>query len=228
MPDCVTVLSSMAVKDLLAALVRACEAQSGHRIVLESVGGVDAARRISEGEVFDAVVLASDAIDKLIAAGRLSGARVDLARSQVVVAVRAGTPRPDISNEESLKRTVLAARAIGCSTGPSGTQVSKLFERWGIADRVRGKIVTPPPGRPVGALLACGEVDLGFQQAAEMKDVAGVDVLGPLPAPISISTTFSGGICAASFRPDAARILLAFLKAPPAAQTKLLYGMEPA
>ncbi len=218
----------MAVKDLLAALARDYEARTGLRIALESVGGVDAARRISEGEVFDAVVLASDAIDKLIAAGRLGGARVDLARSQVVVAVRAGSPRPDISSEEALKRAVLSARAIGFSTGPSGARISRLFERWGIAEGLRGKIVTPPPGRPIAALVAGGEADLGFQQAAEMMGVAGVDVLGPLPAPVSITTTFSGGICAASSRPDAVRSLLAFLAASPAAEAKWRYGMEPA
>ena len=228
MRDSVSLLSSMAVKDLLGALVRAYEPQAGLRIALESVGGVDAARRILEGEVFDAVVLASDAIDKLIAAGRLSGARVDLARSQAVVAVRAGAPRPDISSEEALKRTVLAARTIGYSTGPSGTQISRLFERWGIAERVRAKVITPPPGRPVGALVACGEVDLGFQQASELIRVEGVEVLGPLPHPISITTTFSAGIGSGSSRPDAARSLLAFLASPPAAEVKSLYGMEPA
>ena len=181
------------------------------------------------GEPFDVVVLASDAIDKLLAAGHLvAGSEVDLARSGVAVAVRAGAPRPEIGSEDALRRAVLAARTIGNSTGPSGVALATLFERWGIAERIRDRIVTPPPGVPVGALVARGEVELGFQQLSELIHVEGIDVLGPLPPAIQIVTTFSAAVGARARQPDAARALLAFMASPAATDAKRRQGMEPA
>ena len=180
------IISSMATRQVLADLVADFERTSPHRVSTESVGGVDAAKRVQAGEAFDAVVLAANAIDQLIAAGRIvAGSRVDLVNSGVAVAVRAGSARPDIATEDSLKRAVLAARSIGYSTGPSGVQLAKLFERWGIAEQIERRIVQAPPGVPVGSLVAQGEVALGFQQLSELMNLAGIDVLGPLPAAIS-------------------------------------------
>src|SRR5512139_2636587 len=131
------IVSSMATRQVLAELVAAFEARSSQAVELESVGGVDAAKRVRAGEAFDVVVLASDAIDRLAAEGRIvAGSRVDLARSGVAVAVRAGAPRPDIGSEDALRRAVLAARTVGYSTGPSGVQLAALFERWGIAEAI--------------------------------------------------------------------------------------------
>jgi molybdate transport system substrate-binding protein len=146
----------------------------------------------------------------------------------VSVAVRAGAPRPDIGSEGALKRAVLAARSVGYSTGPSGVQLAKLFERWGIAGQLRERIVTAPPGVPVGALVACGEVELGFQQLSELMHLDGIDVLGPLPEPVQIVTTFSAGVGAASAQPDAARALLHFMASPAADDAKQRQGMTPA
>jgi molybdate transport system substrate-binding protein len=222
-------ISSMATKGLLAELAQAYGQRSGRAVAIEAVGGVDAAKRVQAGEPFDVVVLASDAIDKLLAAGHLAaGSKVDLVHSGVSVAVRAGAPRPDIGSEEALKRAVLAARSVGYSTGPSGVQLAKLFERWGIADQLRERIVTAPPGVPVGALVARGEVELGFQQLSELMHLEGIDVLGPLPEPVQIVTTFSAGVGAASAQPDAARALLHFMASPAAADAKQRQGMTPA
>ena len=225
----ITGISSMATRPLLAELAEDYLRRSGVVVAFESVGGVDAARRVQAGEPFDVVVLASDAIDALAAAGRVvAGSRTDLVRSGVAIAVRAGARRPAVDSEEALRRAVLAARAVGYSTGPSGVALAKLFERWGVADVVRERLVQAPPGVPVGALVVRGEVDLGFQQLSELMHVEGVDVLGPMPPGLEIVTTFSAGLCAASTRPAAARALLDFLGSPETAAAKRRHGMEPA
>ena len=219
----------MATKAVLADLANAYEARSRHVIVIESVGGVDAARRVQAGEPFDVVVLASDAIDKLLASEHLvAGSKVDLARSGVAVAVPAGAPRPEIGSEAALRRAVEAAPTIGYSTGPSGVALAKLFQRWGIAERIRDRIVTPPPGVPVGSLVARGDIALGFQQLSELIHVAGIDVLGPLPPEVQIVTTFSAAVGARARQPEDARALLAFMASPAATDAKRRQGMEAA
>jgi len=219
----------MATKAVLAELASVYQARSRRVVVIESVGGVDAVIRVQVGEPFDVVVLASDAIDKLLAAGHLVvGSRVDLVRCCVAVAVPAGAPRPEIGSPDALRRAVEAAPTIGTSTGPSGVALAKLFDRWGIAARIRDRIVTPPPGVAVGTLIARGEVALGFQQLSELIHVAGVDVLGPLPPEIQIVTTFSAAIGARARQPDDAAALLAFMASPAATDAKRRQGMEAA
>jgi len=222
-------ISSMATRLVLAELVDGFQQRSGLRVSIESVGGVDAAKRVQSGEAFDVVILASDAMDKLMAAGHvLADSKVDLVRSGVAIAVRAGAPRPDISTEEALRNAVRAARNISYSTGPSGVALARLFERWGIADEIKSRIVMPPPGIPVGTLLAGGEVELGFQQLSELMDLDGIDVLGPLPAAVQIITTFSGGVCSGSQRADDVRAMLDYMNSSEAVDAKLGQGMEPA
>ncbi len=225
-PPTLRLISSMATRLLLSDLLAS---YADATVALESVGGVDAAKRVAAGEAFDAVLLGSDAIDKLIAGGHvLADSRVDVVRSGVAVAVRAGAARPDIASEDGVKAAVLAARTLGYSTGPSGVALARLFERWGIADAVNAKLVTPPPGTPVGALIATGEVELGFQQLSELMHLPGIDVLGPLPDAIQITTIFAGGVATASRQPDAVRALLAHLASPGTAATKRAHGMDAA
>ena len=225
----ITGISSMATRQVLAELGDAYRRRTGIEVSFESVGGVDAAKRVEAGEGFDVVVLAADAIDKLSQAGRVvRGSETALLRSGVSIAVRAGAPRPDIASEEALRKSVLGARTVGYSTGPSGVALVRLFERWGIADEMRSRIVQAPPGVPVGSLVAKGEVELGFQQLSELMHLAGIDVVGPMPPGVEIVTTFSGGVCSASTRTDAARALLDFLRSPDAAEAKRRHGMVPA
>ena len=222
-------ISSMATRQVLAELVDAYQQHSGQRVAIESVGGVDAVKRVQAGEAFDVVILAADAIDKLIASGHvLAGSKVDLVRSGVAVAVRAGAPKPDISSEDAVRQAILAARNLSYSTGPSGVALAKLFERWGIAETIKDRIVTPPPGIPVGSLVAKGEVALGFQQLSEMLNLEGISVLGTLPPAIQIITTFSAGVCATSTQADAVRAMLAYMASPAAAEAKRRQGMDPA
>ena len=229
MSSALKVISSMATRQLLADLVALYRQTATQDVSVESVGGVDAAERVRAGEAFDAVALAADAIDQLTAAGHIvAGSRVDLVRSGVAVAVRAGAPRPDIGSEEAVKRAVLAARSLSYSTGPSGVQLAKLFERWGITEHIRDRLVQAPPGVPVGSLVAEGKVDLGFQQLSELMNLPGIDIVGPLPPAIQIVTTFCAGLAATSTRPEAVRTLLEFMRSPATLQAKHNNGMEPA
>jgi molybdate transport system substrate-binding protein len=224
-----TGISSMATRMLLAELADAYRQQGGTELSFESVGGVDAARRIESGEAFDVVVLAADAIDKLVASGRaVAGSRTDLVRCGVAVAVRAGAPRPDIGSEAALRQALLSARSVGYSTGPSGVALLRLFERWGIAEALRERIVQTPPGVPVGALVARGEVELGFQQRSELMHLAGIDLIGDMPADAQIVTTFSAALCTASSQVAAVRELLNYMQSPQTAALKRRQGMEPA
>ena len=225
----ISIISSMATRQVLADLVAKFQQSSSQQVSVESVGGVDAARRVQAGEAFDVVVLAANAIGQLTEAGKIvPGSRVDLVRSGVSIAVRAGAPQPDIGSEEAVRQAVLSARSLSYSTGPSGVHLVKLFERWGIAGDIKSRIVQAPPGVPVGLLVARGEVELGFQQLSELIHLSGIDVLGPLPPAIQIITTFSAGLTVASTQADAVRSLLDFMVSPAALEAKLRNGMEPA
>ena len=229
MSERITGISSMATRAVLAELVAAFERRTGCRVDIESVGGVDAARRVQAGEAFDVVLLAADAIDRLIASGHLlPGSRVDLVRSPVAVAVRAGAPHPDIGSEAALRQAVRSARSLSHSTGPSGAHLLRLFDRWGIADEIRPRIVPAPPGVPVGTLVARGEAELGFQQLAELMHLDGIEVLGTLPPGTDFVTVFSAGRGAGSARAGAVHALLDFINAPAADEVKRRHGMEPA
>ena len=222
-------ISSMATRSLLAELAAAYPQQGGCRVSLEAVGGVDAAKRVRAGEAFDAVVLAAKAIDELIADGLiLAGSRVDLVRSGVAVAVRAGVPQPDIGSEEALRHAVLAAPTLAYSTGPSGVHLQQVFERWGVAAEIAPRIVQAPPGVPVGTLVADGRVALGFQQLSELMHLEGIDVVGPLPPGVQTVTTFSGGVGASSVQPEAVRALLRWMAGPAAAGARQRNGMDAA
>jgi molybdate transport system substrate-binding protein len=220
----------MATKALLGKLCAAYAQQSAQAVQIESVGGVDAAKRVQAGEALDLVLLASDAIERLIASGHvLSGSRVDWVQSPVAVAVPASAQLPDISTPEALKNALLAAPSISYSTGPSGNYLAKLFEQWDIAQAMQAKLIVPPPGQPVGSLVASGQVALGFQQLSEMLSVPGITVVGNLPEGAAFITTFSAGIPTglAPERVKAVQIFLEFLKSSETAATKLAQGMSP-
>ncbi|MCV2369608.1 substrate-binding domain-containing protein [Roseateles oligotrophus] len=219
-------ICSMATRQLLTELGASFSEHSGMVIDIVAVGGVDAARRVQAGEQFDVVVLAADALDGLIAAGHLraDGQRA-LVDSAVAIAVPAGTPPPDIGSEEALRRSLLTANRIGYSTGPSGTALLRLFERWGLAETLAGRLLQARPGVPVGSLLATSQVDIGFQQLSELQGLDGIHVLGGMPPGLEIVTRFVGAVGSASTQVDAAQELLDFMAAPAHTALKLRHGM---
>ena len=221
-------ISSMATKTALTALTASYEAKTGAAVSALSIGGVDATKRIVAGEAFDLVFLATDAIDKLIAAGHVQqGSRVDWVKSPVAVAIAAGAAPIDISSEAAVRAAVVDCTSISYSTGPSGVYLASLFERWGINDLVKAKLVVAAPGVPVGSLIASGQVAFGFQQLTELLDVQGIQILGNLPEEIACITTFSSGITTASplANADAARAFQAYLASAEVETIKREQGM---
>lgn len=222
----------MATKTVLYQLTQLYYSQTGVEVQIESVGGVDAAKRVQSGEQFDMVLLASDAIDKLIFGDHLlPNSRQDWVESKVAVAVKKGAHHPDISSQEALKATVLSSATLSYSTGPSGVYLEKLFDRWGISQQVKAATVVAPPGVPVGTLVASGQVALGFQQLSELIALPGIDVLGVLPTEVEYTTRFSSGIPIALSK-EAQRLkevqaFIDFLKAPNVDTIKVEQGMSP-
>jgi molybdate transport system substrate-binding protein len=184
--------------------------------------------RIQRGEPIDVVIMVGYALGDLIKEGKvLADSRADLARSSIGVAVRAGAPKPDISSVDALRRALLAAKSIAYSDSASGVYVStELFKRLGIADQVAGKS-RMIPAEPVGAVIARGEAEIGFQQMSELKPIAGIDLVGPLPPELQKITIYSAGIVVGAREPDAARALIAFLASPAAAIAIRESGLEP-
>lgn len=222
-------ISSMATRDVLAEGCEAWQRRSGCPVAVQAVGGVDALHRVQGGEAFDFVVLAADAIERLATEARVDATSVTaLARSGIVVAVRAGAPHPDVSSEAAVRDAVLRARAIGCSTGPSGRYLRRLVERWGVLDAIKSRLVEAPPGVPVARLIAHGSVDLGFQQASEFMHAPEVAIVGPLPPEIQAVTVFSAAVCTTSIRRADASALLAFLASTECDAATRRHGMAPA
>jgi len=223
-----TLLSSIAPRAVLAEAAALYEKRHSIRFFAHSAGGVDVAKRVNAGEEIDVVVLAREAIGKLVESGKLSAdGRTDLMTSGIAVAVRSGSVHPDISDEVAVKTAVLSAASLSYSTGPSGTYLEKLFEQWGILAVVRDRITVPPPGVPVAHLLQAGHVDLGFQQLSELLNVPGIDVVGALPAPVQLLTTFTAAISVSCKDRIAAGDFLAFVASSATDAVKERHGMSP-
>ncbi|MEU5219671.1 substrate-binding domain-containing protein [Streptomyces sp. NPDC020807] len=222
-------LSSMATRPVLAELSAHIRHAHGLAVRFESAGGVEVARRVREGAGADVLVLAAGALAALAEEGHVVPDTVrPLWISQVVAAVPEGTAPPALATEADLGAALLAARRIAYSTGPSGTALVGLIARLGLTEALGDRLVQAPPGVPAGTLLASGEADLAFQQHSELMDLPGVLVVGPLPGDTAIDSLFSGGVLAASGRPDRARDVLDLLASPEAAKTAGARGMRAA
>ncbi len=225
----ISIISSMATKAVLAQLCDAFTKLNGTQFSLESVGGVDAAKRVRAGESFDLVILAANAIEQLLNEGKLAaGSTRPLVDSGIYAAVCNGDLHPDISTPEQFKHALISAKTLSYSTGPSGVYLEKLFADWGIGQQLREKTIQAPPGVPVGSLIASGQVALGFQQLSELIHLPGIDVLGPLPSAIQLITTFSGGVSSRSVKASSCLAFLDFVRSPASASVIHEQGMAQA
>ena len=229
----IRVFASGAFKAAYLALMPGFESASAHRIVTawgSSVAGAPTSipARLAEGEPVDLVIMAGAGLDRLIGEGKIAaGSRVDLARSGIGVAVRAGAARPDLSSGDALIRAITQAKSVAHSSSASGVYLKGLFQRLGLYDTL-GDRIRQVEGEPVGSVVARGEAEIGFQQVSELLPVPGIDFVGPLPPELQHETVFAAGIAAVAREPDAARALIAYLTAPAAAPIIRRSGMEPA
>ena len=214
------------------ALVSQFERATGHTVVTVAtstgIGSDSIGSRVRRGEPVDVIILTRPGIDELINEGRVVAAsRVDLARSSIGMAVRRGTPKPDISTVDALKRALLQAESIAYSAQVSGVYLStELFPRLGIVDQVMKKSKRVEVGR-VGAALARGEAEIGFQQISELLEVPGIDYVGALPAEVQRVTVFSAGVAVGARHPDAARALIEFFASSTGLDTMAKSGLDP-
>jgi len=224
----IKVLSTQATEEAYRELVPLFEKASEHKVTTVFTGTLDANKRLAAGETYDLLIMSSGSIDEHIKAGKVAaGSRVDLARSGVGVAVGKGVAKPDISSVEALKKSLLAAKSIGYSTGPSGVYIVTVFDKLGIADEIKGKLKQTPTGVFVGTIIANGEAELGFQQVSELSHFPGIDYVGPLPAEVQRFTMFSSGVIASAKEAEAAKSLVKFITAPAAADAYKKRGLEP-
>jgi molybdate transport system substrate-binding protein len=221
----------MATQSLLKALCARYFDLHQVQVDIEFTGGVDAAQRVQAGEKFDLVFLAAEAIERLQTQGLLvANSRCDWVTSPVAVAVASDSVKPKIDTEEQLRNAVLAAPSLSYSTGPSGTYLEQLFNRWGIFEDIKDRILVPAPGTPVGLWVAQGKAALGFQQRSELMNQPGISVLGDLPPEVACITIFSAGVGLAAGHNEnthlAATAFMHFLQTPEQRDLKRSHGMD--
>ena len=215
----IKVLSTQATEEAYKELVPQFEKASDHKVTTVFTGTLDLQKRIAAGEKYDLIIMAGPSIDDYIKAGTVVAG--------VGAGVPKGAPKPDISTVDALKKTLLAAKSIGYSTGPSGVYIVAMFEKLGVAADVKPKLKQTPTGVFVGTIVANREVEIGFQQVSEMSQFPGVDYVGPLPAAVQQITVFSAGLQTGAKEADAAKALVKFITAPAAATAYTKRGLEP-
>ena len=225
-------MTSGAFTEACTQLAPVFERTTGHTMALTfgaSMGaGADTIpSRLGRHEPADIVILARSALDDLVTRGQvITSSRVDLVRSRIGMAVKAGADRPDISSVAALRQTLLRAKSIGYSSSASGVYLStELFAKLGIADQIKGKLKMSEG--TVGTLVANGEVEIGFQQISELLPINGIDYVGPLPAEVQRETVFSAGIVTWSSEPVLAREVLRFFTSPANAELIRKTGLDP-
>jgi len=215
------------------SLVPEFERRSGHKVDIAygpTMGTTANAIpvRLERGEPADVLIMVGYALSDLTTKGKvMPDSLVELANSPIGVAVKSGTPHPDISNADAVKRMLIAAKTIAYSDSASGVYVStEMFDKLGIREEMKGK-ARMIPATPVGEIVAQGEAEIGFQQISELKPVKGIDIVGPLPAGLQKITVFSAGIATNAREPEAGKALIKFLSSPDARKTIVESGLDP-
>ena len=231
----IKVLTAGAYKPVILALQADFEAQTGHRLKIENDTAGALQRRVSGGEAFDVLVITPGALAQLVQAGKVvdgsknEGATRSLARVAIGVAVKSGAALPDISTVATFQNALLNARAVAyidpVAGGSSGIYLSQLFEKWGMAERIKAKAVLVPGGL-VAERVVNGQADIAIHQISEILAVPGATLVGPIPAEIQNYTVYAGGVSMAAAEPAAARALLDLLAGPAAATVLKSKGME--
>jgi molybdate transport system substrate-binding protein len=215
----VTVLSTLALKGVLEKLQ-----PPGYELRFDSTQAL--LKRMSAGEHADVFILTADAMADLGKSGKVAQVRA-LGSSGISLAVRQGAPKPEIGSQEALVEALLAASSVGHSrSGASGIYFSSVLDRLGIAGKLKKRVVVEKG--PVGVAIAKGEVELGAQMTCELAPVSGIDIIGPLPAPLQTLTHFSAGIATGAADPAGARALIELLVSPAARKEMVAGGMQPA
>ena len=225
----IVVYSTISCKEALIELVPEFERASGHKVNITYAGGSGLSNQIRGGTRGDLFVGPEEFSGPLLDEGRLlAGSRTAFARSTTGLAVRAGTPKPDISSPEKLKSTLLAAGSVSYSAGASGMHFVKVLERLGIADAIAAKRVAPRPGELVGAVVARGDADIGVQQVSELLPVPGIEILGPLPAELQQAIIYGATAFPQSTQREAAQAFVNFLRSEAAHAVLRKKGLDPA
>lgn len=226
--DEVVLMTTGAVEQIMKGLIPSFERASGHTVSMTVLGTGPAVAKIKEGTFADLILLGPDALNELAAAGKVDAPTImPVFRSRIGLAVRTGAAKPDISTDDALKRTLLAAKSVGYSIGPSGEHFSKvIIEKLGIAAELRPKM-TNIRGAPVGVGVARGDVEIGIHQIAELMPIAGIDIVGDLPADLNKTILYATGLTTMVRHPQAADALVKYLSLPGAAPVIQKNGMNP-
>ncbi len=225
----IQLLGSTAMREALDELVPLFEKATGHKVVMSLYPAASLVVRVKEGAPADLVMTTPDNIEILVKDGKLvPHTRVDFVHSRVGVAVRSGAPKPDISTPAAFKATMLAAKSVGISRGPSGVHLMSTLARLGIADVVKAKAVVPDLGVRVGTLVAKGQAEIGVQQIGELLPIAGINYIGPLPAELQTVIVYSMARPTSAQQWPAAEALVKFLTAPNAGPLLKKIGLDPA
>lgn len=227
MESSVRVLSTLALAGAVRALAEKFELKSCARINADFAPTVRVLERLKEGETADVLILTDEGLAGLIAVGRVvAESRVDLARSWVGLAVKAGAPHPDISTEAGLRSALLSARSVAYSRlGASGIFFAQLIAKMGIEKEINARATISPMGFTAERIVA-GEADVAIQQLSELKQVKGIEVVGPLPHHLQTPAVFSAGRMTGSKQAAAADQLLKFLASPAATPALIESGLE--
>jgi len=228
----INVYSTIAMRGVLEELVPQFQKESGNTLAITWGTAAMLTKRIEAGEPADVAILTQANIEALSKDGKIAaGTDVELAASSIAVAIKSGARKPDISTAEALKETLLKAKSIAysdpASGGASGVYFAKLLEQMGIAEEMKAKTKHPPPGGNAASLVATREAELAIQQKPEIMNVAGVDVVGLLPADLNKVTTFAAGVTSASKNAEAGKTFLKFLQSPEAAAIFKASGFGP-